>query len=167
MMNRIDERRLTRNFLNTIIKESHDDMHSMHYDHENRIDHDYSEDLHDDHSHESLHSDENGVVSKDELYNHFDLDNDGTVTTQEYADHIDYHAAYPETLDKYREYSDHSAHSVPCQNSYHACGSYYMSDPESMEQVLQPILAATGATCQTSALQSMINVIKAMKECGL
>tara|TARA_Y100000592_G_C5446392_1_gene306232 strand:- start:210 stop:710 length:501 start_codon:yes stop_codon:yes gene_type:complete len=166
-MNRIDERRLTRNFLNTIIKESHNDMNSMHYDHENRIDHDYSEDLHDDHSHQPLHSDENGVVSKDELYNHFDLDNDGTVTTQEYADHIDYHAAYPETLDKYREYSDHSSHSVPCQNSYHACGSYYMSDPESMEQVLQPILAATGATCQTSALQSMINVIKAMKECGL
>lgn len=165
MMNRIDERRLTRNFLNTIIEESHEDMNNMNYDHNKIIDYDYSEDLHDDHA--QLYTDENGIVSKDELYNHFDLDNDGTVTTQEYTDHIDYHAAYPETLDKYREYSDHSASSVPCQNSYHSCGSYYMSDPESMEQVLQPILSATGATCQTSALQSMINVIKAMKECGL
>ena len=165
MMNRIDERRLTRNFLNTIIEESHEDMNNMNYDHNKIIDYDYSEDLHDDHA--QLCTDENGIVSKDELYNHFDLDNDGTVTTQEYTDHIDYHAAYPETLDKYREYSDHSASSVPCQNSYHSCGSYYMSDPESMEQVLQPILSATGATCQTSALRSMINVIKAMKECGL
>jgi hypothetical protein len=162
-INKIDERRLTRNFLNTIIKENYELCCDCKCDPCEC--NSYIENTYDDH--EPLQTDDSGIVSKDELYNHFDVDNDGTVTTQEYADHIDYHAAYPETLDKYREYSDNSANSVPCQNSYHACGSYYMSDPESMQQVLQPILSATGATCQTSALQSIINVINAMKECGL
>ena len=33
---------------------------------------------------------QNGIVSKDELYNHFDLNNDGTVTPEDYANHIEF-----------------------------------------------------------------------------
>ena len=149
-MKNISERDLTRNFLNRIIKED------KNY---------YEENDHDGHT--ALQSDEHGVVSPEELYNHFDLDNDGNVTTQEYADHIDFHAAHPETLDRYRELSSASCETVPCKTSYDSCGSYCLSDPESMKSMLQPILTATGATCHTSAMQSVIDVLKCMKECGL
>ena len=72
-MKNINERDLTRSFLNRIIKED------KNY---------YEEHSHDGHT--ALQPDEHGVVSPEELYSHFDLDNDGNVTTQEYADHIDY-----------------------------------------------------------------------------
>ena len=149
-MKKINERDLTRSFLNRVIKE----------------DKNYYED-HSHDGHTALQTDERGVVSKEELYRHFDSNNDNVVTAQEYADHIDYHAAHPETLDKYRELSSISVESVPCRNSYDSCGSYCLSDPESMKSMLQPILAATGATCHTSAMQSVIDVLKCMKECGL
>jgi len=50
-------------------------------------------------------ADENGdgVISKEELYNHFDLDGDGVVTMDDYAVHVDYHCENPELLDSYRD----------------------------------------------------------------
>ena len=149
-MKSISERDLTRNFLNRIIKED------KNY---------YEEHSHD--GHKPLQTDERGVVSPEELYTHFDSNNDNVVTGQEYADHIDYHCAHPETLDRYRELSKASCETVPCKTSYDSCGSYCLSDPESMKSMLQPILTATGATCHTSAMQSVIDVLKCMKECGL
>ena len=110
---------------------------------------------------------DDGVISKEALYNHFDLDQDGVVTGEEYASHIEFHAAHPETLDKYRNVSQKSLENVPCKSSYEKCGSYYMSDPESMEILLQPILDATGASCKSSAMQSILDVVGVMKECGI
>ena len=170
-MNKINERDLTRNFLNRIIKEEIEYQNcitcgccpcecevcidSNELNNQEYIDH------------SPLQTNQEGVVSQEELYNHFDGNDDGIVTAQEYADHIDYHAAHPETLDKYRELSTASVETIPCRNSYDSCGSYCLSDPESMKSMIQPILTATGATCHTSAMQSVIDVLKCMKECGL
>jgi hypothetical protein len=41
-------------------------------------------------------SDGDGVISPEELYNHFDLDDDGTVTPDEYEEHVKWHAEHPE-----------------------------------------------------------------------
>lgn len=118
-------------------------------------------------SHSALHHGEDGIINKEELYNHFDLDNDGVVTTDEYADHIEYHAAHPESLDKYRSLRSDSCNTVPCSSSYDSCGSYCMSDPESMKSMLDPILSTTGAKCHVSAVQSMLDVLKSLKDCGV
>ena len=162
-MKRLNERDLTRSFLNTLNEnmhiqhcETHDTVSELEHDH-----HEHGE------SHAPLQHGEDGIINKEELYNHFDLDNDGIVTTDEYADHIEYHAAHPESLEKYRSLRNDSCRTVPCSTSYDSCGSYCISDPESMKSMLEPILSATGATCHTSAVQSMLDVLKSLKECGV
>ena len=50
-----------------------------------------------------------GIISPEELYQHFDLDGDGIVTMVDYAAHVDFHAENPELLSAYRdseEYTD-------------------------------------------------------------
>lgn len=189
-MKRLNERDLTRSFLNAL----NENMHMQ-----SNVDHDHAlcvqcgenpcrciekcgvcycdpcecpaHDHHDHHDHgmssSPLQHGNDGVINKEELYNHFDLDNDGVVTTDEYADHIEYHAAHPESLEKYKSLRNDSCHTVPCSASYDSCGSYCMSDPESMKSMLEPILSATGATCHTSAVQSMLDVLKSLKDCGV
>ena len=44
-------------------------------------------------------TDEDGVISPEELYYHFDLDDDGTVTPDEYEEHVKWHAEHPEYFD--------------------------------------------------------------------
>ena len=44
-----------------------------------------------------------GIISPEELYQHFDLDGDGVVTMVDYAAHVDFHCENPELLDEYRE----------------------------------------------------------------
>lgn len=50
-------------------------------------------------------ADENndGVISPDELYRHFDLDGDGVVTMADYAAHVDFHCENPDLLQGARE----------------------------------------------------------------
>ena len=50
-------------------------------------------------------ADENndGVISPDELYRHFDLDGDGVVTMADYASHVDFHCENPDLLQGARE----------------------------------------------------------------
>lgn len=50
-------------------------------------------------------ADENndGVISPDELYRHFDLDGDGVVTMADYATHVDFHCENPDLLQGARE----------------------------------------------------------------
>jgi hypothetical protein len=50
-------------------------------------------------------ADENndGVISPDELYRHFDLDGDGVVTMADYAAHVDFHCENPNLLQGARE----------------------------------------------------------------
>ena len=138
----INERQITKNFINEIT--------SFYSDHDNNLNHG-----------------NDGVVSPEELYNHFDLDNDGTVTTDEYVNHIEYHAANPETLDHYRRRESDSLNNVPCRDSYQSCSTYFLSDPEHVQSMMRPILNSTGATCYTSVAQSLLDVLKSMKDCGL
>ena len=46
---------------------------------------------------------QDGVISPEELYQHFDLDGDGVVTMVDYAAHVDFHCENPELLQKERE----------------------------------------------------------------
>lgn len=151
---KIDERNLTRNFLKSVLKEDY--SYNYNYDYNAG-----------DQSNNELRYDNVSVINPEDLHSHFDEDGDGITTTDDYANHIDYHCAHPETLDKYRNLSSESLSAVPCENSYNACGSYCMSDPESMQSMLQPIMSTTGASCHTSALHALLNVVKAMKDCGL
>jgi len=50
-------------------------------------------------------ADENndGIISPDELYRHFDLDGDGVVTMADYATHVDFHCENPDLLQGARE----------------------------------------------------------------
>jgi len=44
-----------------------------------------------------------GIITPEELYEHFDLDGDGVVTMVDYAAHVDFHCENPELLDSYRD----------------------------------------------------------------
>ena len=52
---------------------------------------------------DSADENKDGVISPDELYQHFDLDSDGVVTMEDYAAHVDFHCENPELLQPYRE----------------------------------------------------------------
>ena len=52
---------------------------------------------------DSADENKDGVISLDELYQHFDLDSDGVVTMEDYAAHVDFHCENPELLQPYRE----------------------------------------------------------------
>jgi hypothetical protein len=56
-------------------------------------------------------ADENndGVISPDELYRHFDLDGDGVVTMADYASHVDFHCENPDLLQGARESEEYVA----------------------------------------------------------
>jgi len=50
---------------------------------------------------------QDGIISPEELYQHFDLDGDGVVTMADYAAHVDFHCENPELLQKERETEDY------------------------------------------------------------
>jgi len=52
---------------------------------------------------DSADKNKDGIISPDELYQHFDLDDDGVVTMEDYAAHVDFHCENPELLQPYRE----------------------------------------------------------------
>lgn len=54
-------------------------------------------------------ADENndGVITPQELYKHFDLDKDGIVTMEDYAAHVDFHCENPDLLQPYRETNEY------------------------------------------------------------
>ena len=107
-------------------------------------------------SHTPLDPDNDGYISQEDLFGHFDIDNDGIVSTDEYVDHIQYHADNPDTLDHYRE-------DVPCNTSYNTCRSHYDNDNE----MLRTCVTNTGATCIQSGIQALIDVLTAMKNSGI
>ena len=164
MKNRIDERKLTRQFLNTVLSENYDNQATCC---NCNCDPCLCSNLNSGESHSSLEHDQEGIVSKDDLYNHFDLNQDGAVSKDDYTSHVEYHCAHPETLDHYNVLSTASAQTVPCRNSYEDSSNYCLTDPESMHSLITPIMSATGSTCQISAIQGLLDVIKSMKECGL
>lgn len=142
-MNKLSDRKITRQFL------------------------EHFQNLDSSHDHGALQADENGVVSKEELYNHFDLDNNGVVTPQEYADHIEYHCAYPETLDHYKKCRQDSYNSVPCINSYDSCSKHLLQNPDDIDVYLKPLMDATGSTCRQSSVKSLLDVLQSLVNCGI
>lgn len=192
MKNRIDERALTRKFLNSLNEsmtqnicsacgqcpcrcielcgecncdpcecdshvvphDMHDGMHGMH-------DEEHGE------SHGPLQADQYGVVSKDELYSHFDLDNDGTVTPEEYTDHIEFHCAHPETLSHYQNHRHKSCEVVPCKKSYDSASQHFMGQPDLLLSFVNDACEKTGSTCHTSTMQGMFDVLKSLKDAGI
>ena len=127
--------------------------------------------LNEDHSghagHGALKADQYGVVSKDELYKHFDLDGDGSVTPQEYADHIEFHCAHPETLEHYRTHREKSCKSVPCQKTYDTVSQHFMGTPDTLLSFVDDACKQTGSTCHTSTMQGMFDVLKSLKDAGI
>ena len=110
---------------------------------------------------------QNGIVSKDELYDHFDLNNDGTVTPEDYANHIEYHCKYPESLDHYKKYQQDSHMSVPCINSYDSCSRHLMQNPDDIDVYIKPLMDATGSTCRESSVKSLLDVLQSLINCGV
>ena len=158
-MKRIDERSLTREFLNTL-----------------------NESMLGGSSHHDLDPDKDGVVSKEDLYQHFDLNGDGRVTTDEYKDHIEFHCKHPETLSHYNRIRLGSMPHVSCQDSYDSCSRHYMTEPEGIEDVahcinsgsqadidmhLRPLMDKTGATCIDSSMRGVLDVLEALSCCGI
>ena len=164
MKKNIDERNLTKQFLYTVLSENYSNQVKCC---NCNCDPCLCSNLNSGESHSSLLHNSQGEIEKDELYNHFDLNKDGVVTTDDYKSHIDYHCAHPETLDHYNRFSSQSLEQVPCKPSYEYSSSYCLADPESMHTLLSPIMTATGSSCQISAIQGLLDVIKSMKECGL
>jgi len=151
-MKKLDSRRMTRNFLSTL-----NEISLVNYDIINtKPENDYKSDAVSVSSHHDIDPDNDGIISQEDLFNHFDLDNNGTVTTDEYLDHIQYHSDNPETLDHYRE-------DVPCNNSYNSCYNHHDSDNE----ILMNCISQTGATCIQSGIQALIDVLTSMKQKGI
>ena len=168
MKNRIDERALTRKFLNSINESmigltpinmpssscKEDEMHGMHDEEHGQ-------------GHGALKTDQYGVVPKDELYSHFDLDNDGTVTPEEYAEHIEFHCAHPESLEHYNKAREQSIHTVPCKDSYDSCSQHLMGCPDDIDKFLKPMMDCTGSTCRESSTKALLDVLQSLINCGV
>ena len=110
---------------------------------------------------------QNGIVSKDELYNHFDLNNDGAVTPEDYANHIEYHCKYPESLAHYKKYQQDSHMNVPCINSYDSCSRHLMQNPDDIDVYIKPLMDVTGSTCRESSVKSLMDVLQSLINCGI
>ena len=110
---------------------------------------------------------QNGIVSKDELYDHFDSNNDGTVTPEDYTNHIEYHCKYPESLDHYKKYQQDSHMSVPCISSYDSCSRHLMQNPDDIDVYIKPLMDVTGSTCRESSVKSLLDVLQSLINCGV
>ena len=171
-MKRINERKLTRQFID-MLNESYFSSDCSEED---------SYELDHDHSSHDLDPDGDGIVSPDDLYNHFDLNGDGQVTTDEYKRHIEFHCKHPESLEHYNRLRSHSINNVDCQNSYDSCSQHLMGNPEGIENIahhvingshdditvhLKPLMDQTGATCQNSSMSALLDVLQSLISCGV
>ena len=163
---KINERLITRQFLNKIITEDATlkDIKDLGIDNCFDPDQEHSSEHA---SNSPLEVDQYGAVTKDSLYKHFDLNQDGHVTPQEYANHIKFHCQYPETLDHYNHLRQQTHKTVPCQSSYDTCSQHFMSNPKEIKDMLTPMLDVTGVDCHESAISGLIDVIKCLKDKGL
>lgn len=109
-------------------------------------------------AYDELDPNNDGYVTKDDLFGHFDLDNDDVVTTDDYVNHVSYHADNPETLNKYND----NKLNVPCEQSYNACKDYCTTN-----QMLKGCITDSGASCMQSGMQAMIDVLTSMKDEGV
>ena len=106
-------------------------------------------------------------ISPEELYTHFDLNNDGQVTTQEYVDHIQFHCEHPESLAHYNQARDTAVQTVPCVDSYDACGQHLMGSPDDIEKFLKPLMDQTGSSCRESTAKAFVDVLQSLLNSGV
>lgn len=66
-------------------------------------------------------TDEDGVISPEELYYHFDLDDDGTVTPDEYEEHVKWHAEHPEYFNDNEEGDEQDALVISLEEKKDRC----------------------------------------------
>jgi len=171
-MKRINERKLTRKFIDLLNESylSNDYTEEESYEQEH------------DHSAHDLDPDGDSIVSKDDLYSHFDLNNDGQVTTDEYKRHIEFHCKHPESLSHYNSLRSDSIENVDCQKSYDSCSKHLMGNPEGIEDIashilngshddisnhLKPLMNKSGATCQDSSVSALLDVLQSLINCGI
>lgn len=119
------------------------------------------------HSHHDLDPDNDGHITPEDLYNHFDLNNNGQVTTQEYVDHINFHCAHPESLDHYNKARQESIHMVPCKDSYDSCSQHLMGCPDDIDKFLKPLMDCTGSSCRESSTKALLDVLQSLVSCGV
>ena len=119
------------------------------------------------HSHHDLDPDNDGYVTPEDLYAHFDLNNDNQVTTQDYVDHIKFHCAHPESLEYYNKIRSQSIQNVPCRDSYDNCSQHLMTNPDDIEKCLRPLMDHTGSTCKESSTKALLDVLQSLIKCGV
>jgi hypothetical protein len=119
------------------------------------------------HGHHDLDPDNDGHVTPDDLYSHFDANNDGKVTTQDYVNHVDFHCAHPESMDHYRQARQQSIQNVPCTTSYDTCSKHLMGDEDSIDIYLKPLMDQAGSTCKASSTRAFIDVLQSLLDCGV
>tara|TARA_Y100000022_G_scaffold124358_1_gene107652 strand:+ start:214 stop:669 length:456 start_codon:yes stop_codon:yes gene_type:complete len=149
----MNERKIIREFFENMQDYSLDSVQEDHESHE--------------HHDRDLDPDNDGYVTPDDLYNHFDLDNDGKVTTQEYVDHIKFHCAHPESLEHYSRAREQSIQTVPCKTSYDSCSQHLMASPDDIEKCLRPLMDCTGSTCRESSTKALLDVLQSLINCGV
>lgn len=181
-MKKINERKLTRQFID-ILKEDYTYNYNYSYDYDSEEDVESDECMQDyDSSDHNLDPDGDGIISKEDLYNHFDLNNDGQVTTDEYKRHIEFHCKHPESLSHYNTLRSHSIDNVSCKNSYDSCSQHLLGNPDGIEDIahyvingshddiskhLTPLMDQTGATCQNSSVSALLDVLQSLVNCGV
>ena len=124
----------------------------------------------DDHSGASLsplNPDDEGNVSSDDLYSHFDLDNDGNVSMDDYDDHISYHCEHPELEEDYMDIKQGRADNVHCHDSYSSCADHLMGDSQQALDAIEPVMSLTGATCHASAASALADILDLLKRNSL
>ena len=187
-MKRINERRLIRQFIDILSENTYDCCKSNACECNTSHEEDYSLDYqqnnidNEGYSRHDLDPDNDGIISQDDLYNHFDLNNNGYVTTDEYKDHIDFHCKHPESLNHYNTLRSSSIKTVPCIDSYDSCSRHLLgnpegienyldnisgSSPEAIEMHLKPLMDETGATCKNSSVSAILDVFQSLMNCGL
>ena len=146
----MNERKLIREFLDNMNQEE-----------------DYSLDHMHGHSDHDLDPDDDGHITPEDLYSHFDLNKDNQVTTQDYIDHTKFHCAHPESLDHYNNARQQSIQSVPCKNSYDSCSQHLMGCPDDIDKFLKPMMDCTGSTCRESSTKALLDVLQSLINCGV
>ena len=150
----MNERKLIREFLDNMQQDY--SLDSVQDDHESH-----------DHQNRALNPDNDGYVTPEDLYAHFDSNGDNQVTTQDYVDHIKFHCAHPESLEHYNKAREISIQSVPCKTSYDSCSQHLMSRPDDIEKCLRPLMDDTGSTCKESSTKALLDVLQSLINCGV
>ena len=111
--------------------------------------------------------DGDGIISKDELYSHFDVDDDGHVNMSDYADHIRHHIDHPELVSKFERKAGRSAMTVPCPGSYDMAAKALVGSPHEAASLLKPLMDATGASCPSSVAKALADMIEIAQALGV